>query len=108
MVKRSTEGLSQQEKKILWRISILVVMLGLLWLLFAPNKGFLYQRKLHNQLDALSLENNQLERQNREMSKEIQRLKTDDAYLEELARNEYGLLKKNETVYKFGSAKKKK
>ena len=62
---------------------------------------------MRKQVSALILQNRQLEQRNRELAAEIERLRTDDTYLEELARKKYGLLKDNETVYEFASRKKK-
>ncbi len=57
---------------------------------------------------ALTEENRDLERRNAELRREIERLRSDDRYLEELARKKYGLLRENESVYEFKPAKKKK
>ena len=57
--------------------------------------------RMRKQVSSLAQQNRQLEQRNRELAAEIKRLQTDDAYLEELARKKYGLLKDNETVYEF-------
>jgi len=54
------------------------------------------------------MENKNLEQRNVQLRREIDRLQNDDAYLEELARKKYGLLKKNEMVFEFKSSQKKK
>ncbi len=56
-------------------------------------------------VQALEREQQALIKRNRELAAEIKRLQTDDAYLEELARKKYGLLRENEMVYEFGSKK---
>ncbi len=76
-------------------------LLVLLWLVFAPNRGFLAYHRLKKQAESLARENEALVRHNEELRREIERLQTDDVYLEELARQKYGLLKDNETVYQF-------
>ena len=38
---------------------------------------------------------------NNRLREDIQRLRTDDLYLEELARRQLGLVRPNETVYRF-------
>jgi cell division protein FtsB len=91
--------LTKVERRLVKRIILLVAVVSVLWLLFAPNWGLVHYRKLQSQVDSLAQENRNLEERNAELQKEIDRLQNDDAYLEELARQKYGLLKENETVY---------
>jgi cell division protein FtsB len=91
--------LTKTEWRFLRRVLLVVAAVSILWFLFAPDRGFFRYRKLQNQIDSLTTENKELEQRNAELKKEIDRLQTDDAYLEELARQKYGLLKENETVY---------
>lgn len=91
--------LTKTERRLVKRIILIVAALSVLWLLFAPNWGLLHYRRLQSEIDSLATENKSLEERNAELQKEIDRLQNDDAYLEELARQKYGLLKENETVY---------
>ena len=54
---------------------------------------------MQKQIHALTQENKELAERNLKLQEDIDRLKNDDAYLEELARQKYGMLKENETVY---------
>ena len=91
--------LTKTERRLVKRIIIIVIGLGLLWVLFAPNRGLFQYRQLQKEIESLAQENRQLEQRNLELQEEIERLKTDEKSLEELARHKYGLLKENETVY---------
>lgn len=91
--------LTKAERRLVKRIIIGLAAVSVLWLLFAPDWGLVHYRRLRKQIDSLALENKNLEHRNAELNKEIYRLRNDDAYLEEVARQKYGLLKKNETVY---------
>ena len=91
--------LTKSERRFVKRIITAVILLGILWVLFAPNRGLFHYRQLHSEIDSLAQENILLEQRNIELQKEIERLKTDEKFLEELARQKYGLLKENETVY---------
>lgn len=91
--------LTKAERRLVKRIVIIVIGVGILWVLFAPNRGVFQYRHLQKEIDSLAQENRQLEQRNIELQKEIERIKTDDKYLEEMARHKYGLLKENETVY---------
>ena len=93
--------LSSSERKRLHRIILLVLLVAILFLLFAPGRSLMSYRNMQKQVAALSREIAHLEQRNRELAAEIERLKTDDAYLEELARKKFGMLKENETVYEF-------
>lgn len=99
---------NHNEKKALWFLGVTVMVLLLLWVLFAPGKGYLHYRKIQREIETLTQENRRLEDKNDELSKDIERLKANDGYLEEVARQKHGLLKKNETVYEFEPPKKKK
>lgn len=89
------------ERRLIRRLLLLLVFVVLLWFVFAPNRGVVHYYRLHKQMEALARENKSLENRNNELRKEIERLQNDDAYLEELARKKYNLLRENETVYTF-------
>ena len=108
MAGRKKQTLSSSEKKRLHRIILLVLLIAILLLLFVPGRSLISYRNMRQHVSTLSRENERLEQRNRELTIEIKRLQTDEAYLEELARKKYGLLKDNETVYEFKSRRKKK
>lgn len=89
------------------RIIASLFILLLFALLLSSNKGRTYFN-LKKQMTELSAEVTELQKQNAELKSEIERLKKDPAYLEEVARHEYGLLKKNEMVFDFGDNKQEK
>jgi cell division protein FtsB len=100
--------LSPLQRKRLLRISFSVVVVVLLWLVFSPGRGmfYLYQQKKY--LAALEAEREQMIQENKEMSLAIERLQTDEEYLEYVAREEHGMLRENEMVFDFAKEKKKK
>ena len=99
-------NLSAQEKKLLSYISLFFLILLLLWIIFAPNRGMLSLYKTKKEIQRLQAENNNLEEKNKALQEEIDRLQNDPAYLEEKARKEYGMLKENEVLYIFKNKKK--
>ncbi len=105
-IRKGQEG-NRHDAKVLWTLGVVVALLFLLWVFFAPGRGFFHYRKLQREIAALTEENARLETKNVELSEDIKRLQSDDAYLEEVARKKHGLLKKNETVFEFEGAKKK-
>lgn len=108
MATRKQQEDNRQDSKTLWFLGALVVVFFLLWILFAPGRGFLHFLQLRKEITALTEENSRLEARNVELSEDIKRLRSDDKYLEEVARKKHGLLKKNETVFEFAPPKKKK
>lgn len=77
----------------------------MLWILFAPGTGVVALLKKRKELHNLQQKTVQLEEDNNKLQKDIERLQNDSGYLEEIARKEYGLLKKNERVYDFSRKK---
>jgi cell division protein FtsB len=108
MVQRHQQGLTRNERRLLRRLLVFALVAGVLWFLFAPGSGVLRYHRLQKQLETLSQENKSLQEHNAALRKEIERLQSDEAYLEEMARQKYGLLKENETVYEFEPPGKKK
>lgn len=109
MVQRKKQrGFSLAERRLIVRVILLLFLVGALWIIFAPGWGILHYRKVHNQVETLLRENEALTERNAKLRREIERLQQNDAYLEELARKKYGMLKENETVYEYGSSGKKK
>jgi cell division protein FtsB len=82
-----------------------VVILGVLFLLFAPGRGLVPYHSLKKEVQALDRDNKTLQQRNVELAQEIERLKSDEGYLEQLAREKYGMLKKNEEVYDLGKSR---
>lgn len=108
MAIRRQQDDTPQEKRTLWFLGGLIVLFFLLWILFAPGRGLIDYFRLRSEVNALSEENRRLEARNIELSEDIRRLRSDDRYLEEVARKKHGLLKKDETVFEFDPPKKKK
>ncbi len=108
MADRRSQGLNNREKRALRRIILAVVVLGVLFLVFAPGRGLLSHRKMKKEIQALVRDNRTLQHRNVQLAEEIERLKNDESYLEQLAREKYGLLKKNEEVYELRTSQPKK
>lgn len=96
------------QRKRLLRISLYIFGAVLLWIVFAPGRGMLslHQQKKH--LAELMAEQEVLIIKNKELEKDVKRLQSDEEYLEQVAREEHGMLKKNEMVFDFAKEKKKK
>ena len=92
---------TNREKKLLPYIGLFFVILLILWIIFAPNRGILALYQSQNEIERLQAENSRLEDENKVLLEEISRLQDDPDYLEEKARKDYGMLKENEVLYIF-------
>lgn len=90
------------------KIVIALVLIAVLWVVFAPGSGIVTLIKKRSELNRLQKEKAQLEQQIDTLQEDIERLHNDPAYLEDVARRKYGLLKKNEKVYDFSQSKPEK
>jgi cell division protein FtsB len=108
MKKKPKTPLSPLQRKRLLRISLGIIVLVLLWVVFAPGSGMYHLRQQKKYLAALTAEQEILIQQNREMEQNMERLQNDKEYLEQVAREEHGMLKDNEMVFDFAKKKKKK
>jgi len=89
--------MNDRNKKIAALTALASVVL-LLWLLFSP-WGLIANHRLKEQLAETSERNQELTAANNRMQQEIERLKSDTTYLAKVAREQYGMLRKNEVVY---------
>ncbi len=78
----------------------------ILWILFAPGRGLYHLHQRSKYLAELEEESQKLVQQNSDINRDIERLQSDDEYLEQVAREEHGMLKDNEMVFDFSKKKK--
>ncbi len=108
MKQKPKKSLSPLQQRRLWRISVVAGGMIVLWLVFSPGRGLfhLHQQKKH--LAVLEAERAQMIAENKEMMEAIERLQNDRKYLEQIAREQHGMLKDNEMVFDFAKKKQKK
>lgn len=95
-----------QENRLL-KIIIVLIIMSFVWLLFAPGTGVYSLMKQRSKAVELEEQTKALMETNEKLRTEIDRLKHDQAYLEQVAREKYGLLKKNERVFDFSKTPQK-
>lgn len=86
-----------------WRKSFLVLILGgfiILWFAFIDTYSLWTRYELSQRKDDLKTKTEQLEAETARLKQQIKDLKNDPALLERIAREEYGMKKEGETVYK--------
>lgn len=94
------QQLSPQERKRFWLISTVIVLALGLWLFFFPNGGMRYL-ELRQEIASVQAETDDLNAHNKALAEEAVKLEKDPSYLEGVARQEYGLVRKNEIVFEF-------
>ena len=95
------------QRKRLKRLVGVIVALALLWLVFAPGRGLFHLHQRNKYLAGLEAESEALIQHNSDITRDIERLQNDNEYLEQVAREEHGMLKENEMVFDFSKKKKK-
>jgi cell division protein FtsB len=96
-------------KKGIVKLSIflfLFLSLTIGWLGFGE-RGLVHLYRMDKERQVRLEKARQLERENKELLEEIERLRTDKEYLESLGRREFGLIKEGEILYRFSTGKKK-
>lgn len=86
-----------------WRKSFLVLVLGgfvVIWFAFIDTYSLWTRYQLSERKEDLKIKTAQMEAETARLRQQIQDLKNDPALLERIAREEYGMKKEGETVYK--------
>lgn len=87
-------------------LALLFLGLVVAWLGFGE-RGFIHLYRMDRERQTYLEKINKLERENRELLDEIQRLRSDREYVENLGRREMGLVKEDEIMYRFEAKKEK-
>ncbi|MGK7370011.1 MAG: FtsB family cell division protein [Candidatus Halalkalibacterium sp. M3_1C_030] len=86
-----------------WRKSFLILILGgfvFIWFAFIDTYSLWTRYDLSQRKDDLKQKTEQLEAETARLKQQIKDLKNDPALLERIAREEYGMKKEGETIYK--------
>ncbi len=86
-----------------WRKSFLMLILGgfvFIWFAFIDTYSLWTRYDLSQRKDDLIQKTEQLEAETAKLKQQIEDLKNDPALLERIAREEYGMKKEGETIYK--------
>ena len=81
-------------------LALLFLGLVVAWLGFGE-RGFIHLYRMDRERQTYLEKINKLEHENRELLDEIQRLRSDREYVENLGRRELGLVKEDELMYRF-------
>ena len=98
--------MSIREKRKLRNVIIAALLFFAGWFLFSP-WGFVKYYRVSSDLEKARKGNLALEENNRKLEEEIEKLTSDPVYIEEVAREKLGMIKKNELVFDFSKKKRR-
>ena len=93
-------GLNRKEFLKIFCIVLLFVGLIVAWLAFG-DRGFIHLYRMEKERQAYLERIRILEEENQNLLEQINRLRSDEEYIESEARKELGLLRENEVIYRF-------
>jgi cell division protein FtsB len=88
-------------------LGLLFILLMALWLGFGE-RGFIHLYRMEEERQEYAQKIQELERENRELLDEVDRLRSDRNYIEAQGRRELGLVKEGEILYRFKKEKELK
>ena len=94
------------KKYIIFFLIIFILFIGY-FAIFGKN-GLIQARKLKKEKEKISQTINNIKKENSKLIDEIDKLRSNDKYIEEIARKELGLVKKDELIYRFSNNEKRK
>ena len=94
------------KKNILLAFAIVILFWLLMFIIFSEN-GLADLKRFKTERDILLKKNDELTQKNLSLYREIERLKNDPEYVENVARKELGVIGKDEVVIKVKKGRKK-
>jgi len=86
-------------ERVIFRVILILAVVSFLVYLFAREISQVYA--LHKENDKVKLEGKELEMANNELRKKIELIKTDKVFMEKIIREELGMIKTGEKIYRF-------
>jgi cell division protein FtsB len=90
----------KSKKKIIIGVSVLFLFTLLLMIVFGDN-GFLDLKRLKKERATLAEQSCDMESQNLKLYRKVERLKNDPVFIENVARQELGMIGEDEVILKF-------
>jgi cell division protein FtsB len=94
-----------QLRSFIWGFVLLLITLSLFSIF--GDRGAIHLWRLEEEKKRLDERNFALQKENEGLRDRIHRLRHDDLYLEQVAREELGLVRPGEVIYRFGSSQSK-
>jgi cell division protein FtsB len=98
---RDGRGTPRDEAMKLGRRFIMIILLVMGFLILFGKKGLVDNYKMRQKVADLSTANQQMQQENSRLKQEILLLRKDTKYIERLARDELGMVKKGDIIYRI-------
>jgi cell division protein FtsB len=98
-------NLSESDRNKVLLYSVLIISVVGAWSVFGPY-GILKYYGVAREVNEILAQNEELREANTALRQEIDKLKNDTVYLEEVVRRQFGFIKKNQVIYEFPEKKK--
>ena len=82
---------------------VALVLLNILLVIIFGDRGLVEVNQLKGERDHLLRDNHDLKEKNTALRREIERLKSDPAYIEHVARQELGMIGRDEVIVRFNT-----
>lgn len=96
--------MAEKKSKRFPRVVLIAILLLIFFLAYLFLSGYLDLRKVGQRLARIEAENRRLIQENKRLEEEIKALEGDPFYIEKIAREELGMVKKGEIVYEIISS----
>jgi cell division protein FtsB len=83
------------------KYGLVALLLALVFVIFFSENGIFDYVKLKQQINIVDRSTKRLEDENVVLKGKIDRIQTDDRYLEDVAREKYGFIREGEKVYRI-------
>ncbi len=98
----------EKKGKYPFKVVLIAILLLIFFLAYLFLSGYLNLRKVGQRLARIEEENERLVQENKRLEEEIKALEGDPFYIEKIAREELGMVKKGEIVYEIISSEEEK
>lgn len=95
--------MKEQKRRYTYLILLVFMILLIAYYTIFGERGILKMRKLGSNLENIRASTQELKEENEELKREIRLLQEDEAYVERIAREELGLAREDEIIYKSNS-----
>ena len=98
----------EKKGKYPFKVVLIAILLLIFFLAYLFLSGYLNLRKVGQRLARIEEEKERLVQENKRLEEEIKALEGDPFYIEKIAREELGMVKKGEIVYEIISSEEEK
>jgi len=88
--------------RVKYLIVLFFIILMITYYTIFGERGILHLQKLRSDLESIKTSSEKIKKENERLKKEIKLLQNEEQYIDKIAREELGLVKEDEIIYKKG------